>query len=891
MSNSTSQNGANSLCHRGCRLLCRLLCLLVLAAVAPEASAQNAQGTAGKPDINYTADHPLYTIAGIAVEGVKGYDEDLLLSISELSVGQTVEVPGSEISEAVRKYWKQGLFSNVRIEADSIVGNSVYLHIYLTPQPRISSITYHGVKKSEREDLEEKIDLRAGSQITPNIVDRAKFLIKRHFSEKGFKNAEVDIVQREDVTGDNKMLVDIHINKQEKIKVRRIYLTGVDPKHEGKLKRAMKKTKEKSFRNMLKSKKFLPEKYEEDKENIISKLNAWGYRDALLRSDSVASVDESHVDVYIDLYEGQKYYLRNISWVGNTVYPTDRLNNLLKMGKGDVYDQEQLSKRLNSDDDAVGNLYYDNGYVFYRLDPVEVNIVGDSIDLEMRITEGRQATFNRIRISGNDRVYENVIRRELRTKPGDLFSMDAIKRSLRELAAMNQFDSEILQNELFKNIQTDGISGTVDLTWPLVTKGGDQVELSAGWGQTGIVGRIGLKFTNFSVQNLFGKGSKRAGFIPQGDGQTLSLSGQSNGTYFQSYSLSFLDPWFGGKRPNQFSFSLYYSKQSDINSSYYSNYNSIYNYLYGYGSTNSYYNYTDYYDPDKFVKIFGASVGFGKRLRWPDDYFTFTAELSYTRYMLKSWQYFLISDGNCNNIGLTLSLNRVSTDNTFYPRSGSEFQLSVTATPPYSLWDGKDYKNLATNYQSSTYQQEAQQKYRWIEYHKWKMKFRSFTALTGKMKCPVLMTRFEMGVLGAYNRFKKSPFETYYVGGDGMSGYSTGYATETIGLRGYDNGSIAGNTGDNAYAYSRMTLELRYPLMLETSTSMFALAFLEGGNAWTDVKSFNPFDMKRSAGVGVRILLPMVGLMGIDWAYGFQKYSGTTKIGGSQFHFIIGQEF
>lgn len=530
--------------------------------------------------------------------------------------------------------------------------------------------------------------------------------------------------------------------------------------------------------------------------------------------------------------------------------------------------------------------------MFNSVSPVEINVDKDSIDLEMRISEGRQATFNHIRISGNDRVYENVIRRELYTKPGDLFSMDAIKRSVMALANMNQFDPEALQAELFKHLKPDPYNGTVDLTYPLVTKGGDQVELSAGWGQTGIVGRVGLKFTNFSMQNLFGKGAKRAGFIPQGDGQTLSLSGQTNGTYYQSYSLSFLDPWFGGKRPTQFSFSISYSKQSDINSSYYSNYNNIYNYMYTNGTSSYYDDYSNYYEPDKYVKLIGLSVGFGKRLRWPDDYFSFMAEVSYTRYILKQWQYFLIQNGTCNNINLTLSLSRSSTDHPFYPRSGSEFLASVTLTPPYSLWDGRNYKNLANDYRSSTYDQEAQQKYRWIEYHKWKMKFRTFTALTSGVKAPVLMTRAEFGILGAYNRYKKSPFETYYVGGDGMSGYSTGYATETIGLRGYENGSIAGNNGQNAYAYSRMTLELRYPLMLETSTSMYALAFIEGGNAWADVKKFNPFDMKRSAGVGVRILLPMVGLMGIDWAYGFQKYNSSgEKIGGSQFHFVIGQEF
>jgi len=870
----------------------RLLLMLLLPFATLAVKGQSDTNKRINPDINYTATHQSYILGGLTVDGVKEYDEQLLLSISGLTVGQVYEVPGPDISEAVRRYWNQKLFSNVQILADSIVGNQIFLHIKLTAQPRISSINYNGVKKSEREDCEKSIGLQPGNQITQDMIDRARSIIKRHFEDKGFKNCEVDIVQREDVTADNRVIIDININKNAKIKVHKIYITGVDDKKQvRKLKKAMKKTRERSYRSFFVAKKFLPEKYTEDKGFLIDKLNEWGYRDALITHDSVANVDEKHVDIYLDLYQGQKYYVRNITWVGNTVYNSDLLERVLQLNHGDVYNQTHINKRLREDDDAIGNLYYNNGYVFYNLDPVEVNVDGDSIDLEMRVQEGQQATFNHIRIAGNDRVYENVIRRELRTKPGDLFSMESIKRSVQDLAQMNQFDSEALQSQLFSNIKPDQTTGTVDMTYPLTTKGGDQIELSAGWGQTGIIGRVGLKFTNFSVQNLFRKGYKRAGFIPQGDGQTLSLQVQTNATYYQNYSLSFLEPWLGGKRPNQLSFSISYYKQSDVNSSYYNNnyYNSYYNYLYGYGTNSSY--YTDAYDPDKYIKALTLSLGFGKRLRWPDDYFTFMAELSYTRYMLKSWQYFLVTDGNCNNINLTLSLQRNSTDHPFYPRKGSEFLFQVTATPPYSLWDGKDYKNLATNYQSSNYQNEAQEKYRWIEYHKWKLKFRNFTAITSAVKAPVLMTRVEAGVLGAYNRYKKSPFETYYVGGDGMSGYSTGYATETIGLRGYDNGSLAGNTTSDAYAYTRMTLELRYPLMMETSTSIYALAFVEGGNAWTHVKDFNPFDLKRSAGVGVRVLLPMVGLLGIDWAYGFQKYINGQKAGGSQFHFIIGQEF
>ena len=878
----------------------RILLLLTTILLGLTAHAQSYNEVKVKPEINYTAQHQRYVLAGLTVNKVSGYDEEYLLSISGLEVGSTYEVPGPEMSEAIQKYWAQKLFSNVQITADSIVGGKIYLHIELAAQPRISAINYSGVKKSEREDCEKLIGLQVGSQINTDIVDRAKHYIKRHFEEKGYNSCEVEIVQREDLaaprTSDSdpgKVIVDIRIKKNEKIKVHRIYITGIDnPKLAKKVKKSMKKTREKRFSNFLKGhKKYIPEKYEEDKGNTIRRLNQEGYRDALLLKDSVTYISDKRVDIYMDFYQGKKYYVRHINWVGNSVYNTEVMERILQMNRGDVYDMTHIDKRLREDDDAVSNLYYNNGYVFSNVNPVEINVDNDSIDLEIRVTEGQQATFNHVRIAGNDRVYENVVRRALRTKPGDLFSMDAIKRSVQDLAQMNQFDPEALQAQLGQNIKPDPETGTVDITYPLTTKGGDQIELSAGWGQTGIIGRVGLKFTNFSIQDIFRKGYKRAGFLPQGDGQTVQLQAQTNGTYYQTYALTFIEPWLGGKRPNQLSFSVGWSKQTDINSNYYNSnyYNNYYNYLYGTGTTSNY--YTSAYDPDKYIKMLNLSLGFGKRLRWPDDYFSFMVELNYLRYMLKSWQYFLVTDGSCNNINLTLSLQRNSTDHPFYPRRGSEFLAQVAVTPPYSLWDGKDYRNLATNYQSSTYQQEMQEKYRWIEYYKTKFKLRTYTALTSAVKAPVLMTRVEFGMLNAYNRYKKSPFETFYVGGDGMSGYSTGYATETIALRGYDNGSLAGNSVGDAYAYSRMTLELRYPFMLEASTSMFGLVFLEGGNAWQDVNKFNPFDMKRSAGVGVRVLLPMVGLLGIDWAYGFQKKVNGMSAGGSQFHFIIGQEF
>lgn len=865
-------------------------CLTLLAALLFSIGAV-AQEKIVNPEISYAGTPRSGVIGGIAVSGVEGYEDYMLTGISGLTVGQKIELPGQEITEAVKRYWKHGLFSNVQIAADSIVGDKIYLHFYLALRPRVSTINYIGVKKSEREDLETKLGLLKGNQITPNMIDRAELLAKNYFDDKGYKNAEINIRQRDDVTAKNQVILDVEIDKKEKMKVRQIIIDGnknlSDSKIKGGLftKGAFTKTHEAGkLSTFLKSKKYTPERYKTDKQNLIDKYNELGYRDATIVEDSVWNVDDKHVSIYLKVDEGKKYYIRNITWVGNTVFSTDYLSRLLGMKKGDVYNQKFMHKRLSEDDDAVGNEYWNNGYLFYNLQPTEVNIVGDSIDLEMRIMEGNQAHISRVRINGNTRVYENVVRRELRTKPGDLFSKEALMRSAREMASMGHFDPEQINPDVRPNYE----DGTVDINWDLVQKSNDQVEFSLGWGQTGVIGRIGLKLNNFSMANLFNKNKEHRGILPVGDGEVLSIGAQTNGTYYQSYNASYSTNWFGGKRPIQFTVGAYFSKQTDVSSNYYNSayMNNYYNYLYGYG--NSYNNYYEnFYDPDKYVKLLGVSVGWGKRLRWPDDYFQLSVELAYQRYMLKNWQYFIVTNGNCNNLNLGITLSRVSTDNQLFPRRGSEFMASLTITPPWSAFDHKDYKNLAVNPESPTYTAEQQEKYRWVEYHKWKFRAKTYTALTNGQKCFVLMTRVEFGLLGSYNKYKKSPFETYYMGGDGMSGYSTGYAEETIGLRGYDNGSLT-PYGYEGYAYDRFTLELRYPFLLG-NTTIYGLGFLEAGNAWNDTKDFNPFDMKRSAGIGVRIFLPMVGLMGIDWAYGFDKVFGTR--GGSQFHFILGQEF
>ena len=869
-----------------------------------------AQDKIVNPDISYAGTPRTCEIGGIAVEGVEGYEDYVLAGLSGLTVGQEVELPGSQITEAVKRYWRNGLFSKVQITADSIVGNKVYLCIHLGMRPRIKNINYNGIKKAEREDMEAKLGMVKGMSLTRNIIDRAKILAKKYFDDKGYKNAEIEIVQHEDASG--QVTLDVNIDKKDKMKVHELIFQGNEKLTSSKIKGSIfgkgafgKIHEAGKLSNFFKAKKFTDERYKEAKQQLIEKYNELGFRDATIIEDSVYSFDDKHVNILVKVDEGEKYYVRNITWVGNTVVSTDYLNAVLGMKKGDVYNQKHIDKRLKDDEDAAGNYYYNNGYVFSGIEPVEVNIDGDSIDIEMRVTEGPQAHLNHVRIYGNDRLYEEVVRRELRTKPGDLFNKEALMRSARDIASMGFFDPE----KVVPDVKPNPDDGSVDVNWKLEQKSNDQLEFSLGWGQTGIIGKVGIKFNNFSIRNLFGKNKLHRGILPYGDGEQLGFSFQTNGSYYSSLSANYGTNWFGGKRPNSLNVGVFYSKQSDI-SSYYRN-NAFYNnyamYSYGYGGYNPYYyNYESMLDDDKTMTVFGASLGWGKRLRWPDDYFQFSATLGFSRYMLRDWSYFYIHNGNCNNINLGFTLSRTSTDNQLFPRRGSEFMAQVTLTPPWSLFDNKDYANLAKNSSSATYEDELQDVYRWIEYHKWKFKSRTFTALTSGQKCLVLMTRVEMGLLGSYNKDKRSPFETFYVGGDGMSGYSYGYSEETIGLRGYDNGALSyssayetmmkGGTisSYNSYAYDRFTLELRYPLMLG-NTTIYGLGFVEGGNAWANAKDFNPFKMKRSAGIGVRIYLPMVGLMGIDWAYGFDNVytnqSGAQKKGGSNFHFILGQEF
>ena len=857
-------------------------------ASALSSAADSAVNKANLPKIEYTLQRKTYEIAGITVSGAESYEDFVLIGFSGLAVGDKIEVPGDQITKSIRRFWKQGLFSDVKIEATKIEGNKIWLNIALKQRPRVSEVIYNGIKKSDKEDLEVKVGISKGSQMTPNLADRAETMVKKFYAEKGYYHTEVNVRQYKDESLPGYVKVEINVDRKEKTKVNAIYITGNEALNHNKINHAMKKTNDNNIINFFRTKKFVQEEFEKDKQAVIEKYNEIGYRDAYIVADSVVTcpTDSNKVDIYMTINEGKKYYFRNIQWVGNTVYPYETLNLVLGIKKGDIFNQKELNKRLNEDDDAVSKMYTDQGYLFFNVDPVEVKIDGDSIDFEMRMYEGKPATINEVNIVGNTRVYEHVVRRELYTKPGQLYSQSDIMRSLRELAQMGHFDQE----KIVPDIQPNPEDGTVDITYQLETKSSDQIEFSLGWGASGLVGTIGLKFTNFAIQNLFNKKAYR--IVPQGEGQTFQVNARINGVYYNSASISFLEPWLGGKRPNSLSFSAYFASQTGYSKSYLDAYNSLYNaysgyynnsYGYGYGYNNDYYQQLQEMeaDPDQYLRTFGAAIGYGKRLHWPDDFFTFYGELSYQLYMMKNWRYLLLTDGFSHNLALTLNLSRNSIDNPIYTRRGSQFSISLKITPPWSLMNKKDYSKM-TN----------EERYNLLEYHKWKFSGKVFTPLTKDSKL-VLMTRAEFGYLGHYNKYAKSPFESFYMGGDGMSSYSS-YSTDYISMRGYEAGSLTpydAVTGRNlGYVYNKYTMEIRYPISLEQNATIWVLGFAEAGNCWADIKDFNPFDLKRSLGVGVRIFLPMFGLMGIDWGYGFDPINGSTKMSGSNFHFILGQE-
>lgn len=805
-----------------------------------------------------------YCIKEITISGIKFLDPVVLVSVSGLSVGDTVTIPGDDITKPIRKLWGQGLFSDVKVSATKIVGEDVYLDIYLQERPRISSITFQGVRKGESDDLKELLKLRAGGQVTESILENSVRLIKKHYYGKGFLNTTVEVLQKNDTTYANGVKITFDIKKNDKVKISDITFDGNKAYSETRLRRAMKKTHRRDY-NIFKASKYIESDYDEDKIGLITFYNEHGYRDAKVIKDSIYKVNQNRIGIHIKINEGPQYHIRNIVWLGNTKLPSEALTNVLGMKKGDVYDKSLLEKRISTDETSISTLYMDDGYLFFQIDPVENNIENDSVDLEMRIYEGDQATVNRVSIAGNTKTNEHVVRRELWTKPGDLFSKSEIQRSIRQLAQLGHFDPEKLDVKPFPN----PADGTVDLKYLLEEKANDQFEISGGWGANMFVGTVGIRFSNFSVRRIFEKGAWRP--VPSGDSQSLALRASTNGTYYKSFSLSFSEPWLGGKKPTNLSFSLYHTIQSGAS--------------YVYQVSN------------KYFKVSGASVGIGTRLKWPDDFFQIYTEVSLQNYLLKDWSGggFLFSNGNSNNFSLKTTFSRNSTDQIIYPRRGSNFSLSVQLTPPYSAFKKQDFWKLSTAERTGLtsdeiIQKEQSKRYNWVEYHKWTGRAQWYLALVQNL---VLYTNAQFGSLNYYSKnLGYSPFEGFDVGGDGMSGYNL-YGRETIGLRGYENGTITPIVQGvkAANIYNKYTMELRYPLSLKPQAAIYVLTFLEAGNAWSTSDEFNPFNVHRSAGVGARMFLPMLGMLGIDWAYGIDKLPNYPNASRGQFHFVIGMPF
>ena len=798
----------------------------------------------GSTDIDYSNPKE-YTIGGITVIGTKHLDKSVLIMLSGLSIGEKINIPGEKISEGIRKLWKQGLFSDVKITIEKTQGNNIFLNLLLSERPRLSKFSFSGIKKSEADDLREKIKLIKGKVITENVLLTTKSKVANYFIDKGFLNTEVELSEKPDSTIKNSVILHIDVKKNEKIKINEIKIHGNTAFKDKKIRRLLKDTKEKNWINIFSNSKYLEELYEDDKRKVVEKYNEKGYRDAAIASDSVYKYDDNTINIDITINEGNQYYFRNITWTGNTKYSSSTLNEILGIKKGDIFNQSILNARLymNPKGQDVSSLYLDDGYLFFSITPIETLVQNDSIDMEMRIYEGKQAKVNKITITGNTKTNDHVIMREIRTKPGELFSRSDIIRSQRELAQLGFFDPEKLNVNPVPNPQ----KGTVDIEYVVEEKSSDQIELSGGWGGFGgVVGSLGVMFTNFSARNMFTKGSWRP--LPAGDGQQLSIRAQSNGSWWQSYNFSFTEPWLGGKKPNSFSFSVYHSIRSN-------------------GLTRE--------NPDRaYFKTTGVSLGLGKRLKWPDDYFTLSQQLSYQNYDLDNWSStFAFSDGSSNTISLTETFARNSIDQPIYPRKGAQISLTLQLTPPYSFFDGiEDYSNLT-----------SQEKYKWSEFHKWKFKLSWFTALAGKL---VLNTRVQYGFLGRYNnKLDVTPFERFTVGGSGLSGFNL-YGTEVIALRGYPDNSLSPSTGSTIF--NKYTFELRYPLSLNPSATIYGMAFTEAGNAWNGFDEFKPFDIKRSAGLGVRIFLPMFGLLGFDYAYGFDPVPGMSGPSKWQPHFIIG---
>lgn len=840
--------------------LTALLCTLALPLSAQE-TASEKEADSVKVEKYFDENAPMFQSTGgkqqqyyirkVNVRGLEHLDPDLVKASAGLVDGDSILLPSNFISNVITRLWSQRYFADVKVGAE-IEGDSLDLEVFLKERPRVFNWEFEGISTGKKKDIMEKLQLRRNSELSDYVLDKNVKLIKEYWKEKGFRNAKVNYRIEQDSIRDQYANVIFEIDRGERVKIGRINFDGNSVFDDKRLRRTFKKTHQKSI-NFFKSTRLKDKEYDEDKDLLIDFYNSKGYRNAHILSDSIYEYEPNRLAIDLKVAEGNKYYIRDIAWVGNSVYSTEQLQNMFAVKKGDTYDKKSMHKRLgigreeNPEDMSVKSLYQNSGYLMSQIEPTETIIGADSIDLELKIFEGKQFTINEVGITGNVRVDDEVIRRELYTRPGELYDRSMLMQTIRMLGSMGHFNPEAIMPDI-KPVSNE----LVDVNWPLEEQASDQFNIAGGWGSGTFVGSIGVTFNNLSIKNAFKKGAWRP--YPMGQNQRLSINGQTNGTYYKALALSFTDPWLGGKKPNSFTVSVHASEQN-----------------------NAYYVWQT---STMHFRTYGAAIGLGKRLNWPDPYFTFYGEASFERYDLKNWGSFIMNNGTANLFSFKFVFNRNSVDQPIYPRRGSDISLSLQITPPYSAWDGKDYSDPTMS---------DQERYRWIEFHKWQLKGQWFQALTSNQKL-VLMLKAEMGYLGNYNKYKVSPFERFEVGGDGMSGYNI-YGIDIISMRGYEDGALDPVNEYYSVAYNKYTAELRYPVILKPSSQIYVLAFAEGGNAFSSWKKFSPFKIKRSAGVGVRLYLPVVGMLGIDWGYGFDPPAGSTEKSGSQFHFVMGQQF
>ncbi|MCB4799310.1 BamA/OMP85 family outer membrane protein [Neotamlana laminarinivorans] len=818
-----------------------------------------------------------YTIGEITVSGDTSFNEQTIISYSGLRKGKEINIPGEEIANAIKKLWNSKLFNDIEVYVSKVEGDVATLEIRLSDLPQLNLLKIYGVKKGKKENIIEETKLKKGTKVTENLITTTKNFLEKKYKKDGFLNTKVHIntVEVKDSIPTSRVNMVLNIDKGEKVKIKDIEFAGNDVLSDKMLRKAMKSTKKINRLRIYKRSKFIDSAYQADLDHVVDKYKENGYRDARIITDSVIYNDDKTISLKIDVNEGELYKFGNITFIGNTVYSNEYLNSILRIKKGDTYNGVELQKRIADDTKPDGfditNQYQNNGYLFSQINPVEVSADNNIIDIEVRITEGKPAYFNKVTVVGNDKTNDHVVYRELRTRPGQLYSKANVVRTVRELGQMGFFDAqEIAPNFINPNPN----EGTIDMEYSVKETGSSQIELQGGYGGGGFIGTLGLSFNNFSIKDIFKKEAYKP--IPMGDGQSLALRLQAS-RFFQTYSFSFSEPWLGGKRPVQFSTSLSHTKQ----------------FLYNYQTGNA--------DKSQSFNITGITFGLAKRLSVPDDYFTLSQAVSFQRYDLNNYNtgLFTFGDGYSNNLSYTIGLNRNNTSvDPVFPTAGSKFGITAKLTLPYSLFDGVDYGELLEERETADSDRIGeidQERYKWLEFYKLNFKGEWYTQIVKNL---VLRPLVEFGYLGAYNKDRGViPFERYFLGGDGLANYSLD-GREVIQLRGYPNQSLTPldpSTGsasaDGGSIYNKFSLELRYPITLSASAKIYALGFLEGGVSYNDFKNYNPFNVKRSAGLGVRIFMPAFGLLGIDFGHGFDPLPGETTKNGWETHFIIGQQF